>query len=1059
MWNLFYRKPRLFALAVLMMLAAGASALATIGRQEDPTITNLFATVVTPYPGADPARVEALVTEKIEDELREIPQIDTIESTSRSGISVVQIELSQFITDVQIEQAWSEIRDALSDAARNFPPGVPQPDFDDNRTGGFTSIAAIMLANDVQATHDDSLAAVMRRYSELLQDRLRGVGGTKFVDVIGAQDEEVSISVNPHAISSLGLTVDAVAQALARADTKVEAGQVRGRETDLIVEVAGEFKSLDRIRQIPIREDSDGRIVRIGDVSDVSRGLRSPPVSLAYIEGVPAVLVAARMAEDLQVDAWTKRINDVYDDFQKELPEGLEFNVIFDQSAYTADRLFGVMENMAIGMAIVVAVLIFSLGWRAAIVVATILPLATIVSIFGLQASGIPIHQMSVTGLIVALGLLVDAGIVMTDDIRKRLTAGENRAEAVAQAVRRLAIPLAASTVTTVLAFMPMALLPGPAGDFVGSIALAVIIMLFVSLGLALTITPALAGWMLKRSAEGIDARDAATAPKSPDEIVPKGSGPLHSVLLFALNRPRLAMMAALIAPVVGFGSFPTLKPQFFPGVDRNQLYVQVKLPEGRSHAATDRVAKDVYDRLNERQEVSSIAWVVGESAPPFYYNMLANQDNEPTFAEFLVTTTSPQATEAALADLQTQLDGLIPEARVTVRGLVQGPPVNAPVEIRVVGPELAKLREIGDVVRAVMVAVPAVQQARTQIAPGAPKVELILDEEKVRLAGLDLADVARQFQSALEGARGGSLIEGSEELPVNVRLNREGRDTVSALRNLEVMNTAAATATTISDANAHPGIPITALGRVEIVPAETPIYRRNGERINTVQGFVERTVLPEAALKVIQKRVEETNLQLPAGYRFEVGGDSDARDETLRNLLASLGVIVALTVATIVLTFGSYRLAALAGVVAILSMGLSLLALAIFRYPFGIQAVIGVIGSIGVSINAAIIIITALQQDARALAGDVRRIADVVTAQSRHIISTTLTTFGGFLPLILAGGGFWPPFAMAIAGGVLLSTLVSFFFVPPAFALLTRSKLPGSAAARAAEYREAQAA
>ncbi|MEO1544664.1 MAG: efflux RND transporter permease subunit, partial [Pseudomonadota bacterium] len=497
-----------------------------------------------------------------------------------------------------------------------------------------------------------------------------------------------------------------------------------------------------------------------------------------------------------------------------------------------------------------------------------------------------------------------------------------------------------------------------------------------------------------------------------------------------------------------------------FPGVDRDQLYVQVKLPEGRSLAATDRVAKHVYDRLKERSEVRDVAWVVGESAPPFYYNMLANQDNEPTFAEFLVTTTSAQTTEVVLADLQGQLDQSVPEARVTVRGLVQGPPVNAPVEIRVVGPDLAKLRVIGDAVRAVMVEVPGVQQARTQIAPGAPKAELILDEEKVRLAGLDLADVARQFQAALEGARGGSLIEGSEELPVIVRLNHQGRDDVSALRGLEVVNTNAATnASGTMLADEHPGIPISALGRVDVVPAETPIFRRNGERINTVQGFVEREVLPEAALQVIQKRVDAANLTLPAGYRLEVGGDSDARDETLRNLLASLGVIVALTVATIVLTFGSYRLAALAGVAAILSMGLSLLALAIFQYPFGIQGVIGVIGSIGVSINAAIIIITALQQDRRALGGDVERIADVVTAQSRHIISTTLTTFGGFLPLIMAGGGFWPPFAMAIAGGVLLSTIVSFFFVPPAFALLSRSKLPGKADDRAAVIPHAEAA
>ena len=196
---------------------------------------------------------------------------------------------------------------------------------------------------------------------------------------------------------------------------------------------------------------------------------------------------------------------------------------------------------------------------------------------------------------------------------------------------------------------------------------------------------------------------------------------------------------------------------------------------------------------------------------------------------------------------------------------------------------------------------------------------------------------------------------------------------------------------------------------------------------------------MPEEALKTVLTRIDESGIVLPQGYRIELGGDADARSEVIRNLLATAGLIVSLTIATIVLTFNSFRLSVVTAVVAILSMGLSLLALAIFKYPFGIQAVIGVIGSIGVSINAAIIIMTALQQDAGALAGDIARIRNVVLDSSRHIVSTTITTFGGFLPLILEGGGFWPPFAMAIAGGVLLSTVVSFYFTPPAFLLMMR--------------------
>ena len=1019
MRSLFYRNKRFLALVVLMILSAGISGLLTIGRQEDPTITNLFATIVTPYPGAGPERVEALVTEKIEDELRQIEEIDNVMSTSRSGISVIQIELTQFISTAEIEQTWSRIRDALKDASASFPAGVPEPAFDDDRTGAFTSIAAVVPRDDRPVSH-----AVKRRYAEVLQDRLRALSGTRLVSLYGAQTEEIQVTVDAAKLTSIGLTVDAVSTAIRKADAKISAGQVRGDKTNLLVEVTGEIKSLERIYRIPVLESDDGRIVRISDVASVRKTVRKPPQSIAVADGKPAVLVAARMEDDLQVDTWTRKANAVYEDFRRELPASLELRILFDQSVYTAERLTGVLENMAIGIALVVGVLLLTLGWRAALIVAIILPLATLVSVSGLRFVGIPIHQMSVTGLIVALGLLVDAGIVMTDSVRRRLAAGASRLKAVEQSVGRLAAPLAASTLTTALAFMPMALLPGPAGDFVGSIAISVIIMLTSSLALALTITPALAGWFLQARAQKEGQKDTT-------------GGVFGWSLGLALAHPRLAILLALILPAIGFGSFPTLKAQFFPGADRNQFYVQVKLPDGSAIDETMRIALKADASIREEADVKSVDWVIGESAPAFYYNMIADQDNQPSFAEALVTTTSPQATEDILGRLQRVLDAEVQEARIIVRGLAQGPPVNAPVEIRIVGTELGTLRELGDSVRRLMIDVPDIVQARTQLTAGAPKVVVDLDEEKVRLAGLQLSDVARQLDASLEGSTGGSLIEGSEELPVRVRVGEMARRDFTSVRAIDVL---AANAQARAQIGAYPGIPLTALGSLELRPAVSPIYRRNGERINTVQGFVHRQVLPEEALKKVRAKIEESGFTLPPGYRFEVGGDADARDDTLQNLISSLGIIVALSIATIVMTFGSYRLSVVAALVALLSMGLSLLALALFEYPFGIQAVIGVIGSIGVSINAAIIIMTALQEDPRALSGDVGRIRELVLAQSRHIVSTTLTTFGGFLPLILEGGGFWPPFALAIAGGVLLSTVVSFYFTPPAFALLARN-------------------
>lgn len=1021
MTTLLADRPRILLLTVGVIVALAASAVGSIGRQEDPTITNLFGTVLAPYPGAAPGRVEALVTEPIEEELREIAEIDVLTSTSRAGIAVVSVELSDRLSETELPGVWSEVRDALGEAATRFPPGVPEPTLDTDRGGtAFTTISAILMRDGLEPN-----AAVMRRHAELLQDRLRQIPDTRIVRVYGAQTEEVRVTVDPARLAALGLTADAVSRALAAADAKVEAGGLSTRAEDILVEVAGEIEDLARIRAVPLATGPDGATVRVGDVARVARVAADPPAELALAGGSPAVLVAARMENDRQVDVWTRAARAAIAEFEAGLPGGLEHRLLFDQSRYVGDRFATLGANLALGIALVVVVLFATLGWRSALVVASVIPLATAGSLVLMQAVGLTIHQMSVTGLIVALGLLVDAAIVMCDEIRRRLSAGAPMREAVASSVARLAVPLLASTVTTILAFLPMALLPGPAGDFVGSIALAVIIMLTVSLALALTVTPAIARFLLKAEAGG--------------SVLERGIGGGLAGRLFersvalSLRNPATAVACALVLPATGFLAFPTLTAQFFPGVDRDQLYIQATLPEGTAIAETAALARSIDALLSQREEVTDVAWVVGRNAPAFYYNMVADRDRTPGFAEALVTTRSPEATERLIPELQRVLDRDFPEAQILVRGLVQGPPVDAPVELRLVGPDLETLRRTGEEVRLLMTQVPEITHARANLMGGAPKLVFELDEEKVRLAGLTLGEVARQLEASLDGALGGSLLEATEELPVRVRLDAADRDDVAAIAALTVLPAGARAQ------DGFPGVPLSALGDVKLVPSDSPIARRNGERVNTVQGFVARGVLPEEALETVRVLLAGRSLDLPPGYRLEVGGDSDARAETTTNLASSAALVVTLTVVTIVLTFGRFRPSLITAAAAGLSFGLAILALAIFGYPFGIQALIGAIGSIGVSVNAAIIILSGIEGDERAAAGDPAAIAGVVTASARHIVSTTVTTAMGFVPLILGGGGFWPPFAMAIAGGVVLSTVVSFYLVAPAYALLHR--------------------
>ncbi len=1020
-----FRRPRLAALILLVLIASGASALLSLGRQEDPTITNLFANITTNFPGADPGRVEALVTAPIEEELREIEEVNVVESVSRQGVSVISVELIETVEEAKIEQIWSEARDAVEDARRDFPAGVMAPDFNSEGISAYSAVIAV-AAEDAAVPH-----GALTRHAEALADRLRSVPATRAVELFGVAEEEVLVRVDPDAAAALGLTADAISAAIQGADGKVQAGRVQAAETDLTIAISGEVEALDRLRDVVLREGSGGAVTRLDDIAEISRGPRTPHEELASSDGRPAVLVGVLAQDGVQIDRWMGWVREELVAGADAVPAGIAEDLVFDQSRYTAARLAEVGTNMAIGMALVISVLFVTLGLRAAAIVALVLPVVSLATLASMNIIGLPIHQMSVTGLIVALGLLVDAAIVMSDEIGQRLRAGLSRLSAVQGSVRRLAAPLFASTVTTALSFMPMILLPGPAGDFVGAIAIAVVLMLFWSLLMALTVTPALAGWALP---------EAANAGFLSSGIRGGALGRVFAATIrWSLNNPIRSVALALILPVMGFMSLPTLTAQFFPGVDRDQFYIEVEMPSGTAIADTAATVDRIDGILEADARIAGRYWSIGKSGPAFYYNIVTGRSREPGYAQAMVTTVSDEATADIVPVLQARLDTEIPGARVLVRALVQGPPVSAPVELRIVGPDTQTLRAIADEARAMVADIDTVSHVRTTIGPGAPQIRFQIDEGETRLLGLNLTDVARQLEAGLVGVTGGSLVESTEQLPVRVRLGDGVRGDLSAIAALPILPADAAAQ---AAAGNLPVVPLAEIAELTLEPADPVITRRNGERMNVIQAYLVPDVLPEEALVAIRADLDAAGFALPPGYRLEIGGDSDARSTTLNNMLASVGIIVTLTIATIALTFDSFRLTAVALVVCVLSAGLSMLALALLQHPFGINAIIGVIGSIGVSINAAIIILTGLQANARASAGDREAMATVVTGSSRHIVSTTLTTFGGFLPLILEGGGFWPPFATSIAGGVLLSTVVSFYFTPPLFALIYRRKI-----------------
>ncbi|MEO1551204.1 MAG: efflux RND transporter permease subunit, partial [Pseudomonadota bacterium] len=620
METLTFRHPRLVALIILVLVSAGLSSFLSLGRQEDPTITNLFATVTTQFPGADPARVEALVTAEIEEELREIAEVAEVTSVSRSGVSVVSIELIETLQDAKIEQVWTEVRDAVEDARATFPAGALAPEVNSEGISAYSAVIAIA------AEHEGVPISLLDRYAQSLADTLRAIPSTRAVDRFGEPEEEVLVTIDPNQAAALGLTAQDISRRIAAADGKVQSGRLQGA-ADLTITVSGEIEDLARIRQVVLRENAQGATVTVGDIATLTRGPRDPAVEAAFANGQEAVLIGVLAQDNVQIDRWMGFVRDELAATADDVPYGISQTLLFDQSGYTITRLRDVLVNMAIGVGLVVAVLFVTLGVRAALIVSLVLPIVSLATLATMNMIGLPLHQMSVTGLIVALGLLVDAAIVMCDEVRKRLAAGLPREDAAGDAVRRLAAPLLASTVTTALAFTPMILLPGPAGDFVGSIAIAVVLMLIWSFAIALTITPALAAWTLKGQTPDAHRRPGLMARAFAQSI------------RLAVHNPLRAIALSLILPVLGFASFPTLTAQFFPGVDRDQFYLEVDMPPGTSLAKTKEVALQMDALLREEDGVKTVYWSIGKSGPAFYYNITGGRSQEPGFAQAMVTT------------------------------------------------------------------------------------------------------------------------------------------------------------------------------------------------------------------------------------------------------------------------------------------------------------------------------------------------------------------------------------------------------------------------------------
>ena len=485
-------------------------------------------------------------------------------------------------------------------------------------------------------------------------------------------------------------------------------------------------------------------------------------------------------------------------------------------------------------------------------------------------------------------------------------------------------------------------------------------------------------------------------------------------------------MLLASILPLCGFFLISTLPEQFFPPSDRDMINFELFLPAGTSIHRTLKATEEVSTLINAHPEVRALNWFVGQNGPSFYYNLKDSRDGSSNYAQAMITVVDFKAANRLVGELQSELDAAFPDYQIVVQRLAQGPPSNAPVELRLYGNDIAQLKRLGDQLRRIALETEDVIHTRDSLAEVVPKVWLDIDESEAQRSKVGLKDLSRLLAASVDGVVSSSLLDRTEQIPIRVSGAQVKQLSVDMLMSFPL-------------ALPTGSRPLSALADVSLRPAQAKISRRDGMRMNTVEVYIGNGVLPAVVLNRIKANIENEGFVVPDGYKLEIGGEAEERNNTVGKLLGSVGIILVLLVVTVVMAFDSFRLSALVFIVAIQSAGMGMLSLWLAQFPFGFTAIIGLMGLMGLAVNAAIVILTELKASPLAMSGNRVEIVETVAICTKHISSTTITTVVGLLPLILSGGGFWPPFAIVLAGGTVLTTILSLFFVPAAFLVLRR--------------------
>ena len=1000
---------------VVVLLLAGIQSYMNMPRAYDPGFIIRAAQVITYFPGASPQRVEQLISDKIEKAVQEIPELDFVTSESRTGTSIVVVNIKESYKDMR--PIWDNLRRKIDDMSDDLPDGVIGPEVNDE----FGDVYGIILS----LTGEGFSYAELKDIADDTRDQFLYIDDVAKVEILGAQEERIFVEYNNTALTRLNLSPAQLLEILRGRNIVIPGGSIKIGAERIELEPTGNFESVQDIKKTIIKIPDTDEILYLGDIANISRGYIDPPSSIVHSSGAPALGIAISMREGGNNIELGEKVLAQLKRTQNSYPYGVEFDVINFSSAEVEAKVNSFASNLLQAIFVVAAVMLISLGLRTGIIVALLIPASMLLSMLVMSIFDIGLDQISLAALIIALGMLVDNGIVMSESIMVSMASGKRAYDAAIESANELRVPLLTSSLTTAAAFLPIFLAESNVGEFTASLFKVVTITLLCSWILSLTIIPLLCITFMK-------------VKKSTDDLDRTGYR-LYRSILDQLIRFRLTtlLFTALIfvAAIKGLAYVPNI---FFPPSDREYFTVELELPLGTDIETTESLVDDmerfIENKLvadkNDGEGVTNWISYVGSGGTRF----VLSHNPEPAssnYALMVLNTTSSEIIDDLIERLNTYTFNHFPDVLIKAKRISSAAPVKNPVEIRLYGYDIDHLFTIVEQLKTEMGNIEGLRNITDDWGQRIKKLVVRINQQRALRAGVTNEDIATSLQTGLSGLELTEYREDEKLIPVVFRSVEADRNDIRKLKSLTVHSQLQGTS-----------IPLTQVADIDIVWEPAKILRRDRLKTVTVGAQLKSGVTAAEAFTDLQPWLDENSVRWPQGYRYERGGDAESSQKGNKSIADKLPIAILIILFLLVAQFNSIRKSII--IIATIPLGLIgvTAGLLVGQSYFGFMTLLGIISLAGIVINNAIVLLERIQIESE-IEGVSAHDAILNAAQKRlrPILLTTATTVLGLIPLYLGGGEMWEPMAIAIMAGLLFSTLLTLGVVPVLYALLFRIK------------------